>query len=164
MVHMLSVIGIWFGGIATTVAVGVALWISHRDWRRADAERRDQEKAQARLVVSRVAPSASHRVEIVNNSPTQAVLRVVPEYAVTGRDDGLRGAVSPTEIVPRDVLGPGETWSVPVMYLADDGSLVATNDYYWSQQDTITITFTDGTGLRWKRVNNSTPERLLDGQ
>ena len=132
---MLSVIGTWFGGIATAAAVAVALWISHRDWRRADAERRDQEKAQARLVVSRVAPSASRRVEIVNNSPTQPVLRVVPEYAVTGREDGLRGVVSPTEIVPRDVLGPGEMWSVPVMYLADDGSVGATDDYYWSQHD-----------------------------
>lgn len=107
---------------------------------------------------------ASRRVEIVNNSPTQPVLRVVPEYAVTGREDGLRGVVSPTEIVPRDVLGPGEMWSVPVMYLADDGSVGATDDYYWSQQDTITITFTDGAGLRWKRVNNSEPERKLDGQ
>ncbi len=78
---------------------------------------------------------ASRRVEIVNNSPTQPVLRVVPEYAVTGREDGLRGVVSPTEIVPRDVLGPGEMWSVPVMYLADDGSVGATDDYYWSQHD-----------------------------
>ena len=50
-----------------------------------------------------------------------------------------------------------------VTYFDADGSLVATDAYYWSQEDTITITFTDSAGRRWKRVNNSEPERVLNG-
>ena len=161
-VELWSVIGIWFSGIATASAVGVALWSSRCDRRRADAERRDQEKAQARLVVSRVASEASQRVRIVNNSSAQ-VLNVLPEYSVTGREDRLQGTVSSTETVPRDVLDPGEEWPVSVTYFDADGSLVATDAYYWSQEDTITITFTDSAGRRWKRVNNSEPERVLNG-
>lgn len=41
--NWVSAIGTWFGGLATATAVGVALWISHRDRSRADSERRDRD-------------------------------------------------------------------------------------------------------------------------
>jgi hypothetical protein len=165
-VEVWTAFGTWFGGIATAAAVAVALWISHRDWSRADADRRerevegrDQEKAQARLIVSQLLPDATNRVSVLNES-TAAVFNVFPEYSVTGREDGLDAAVDAMLQVPHDVIPAHGRWTVPVMYLGDDGSVVTTLDYYWSQADRVTITFADSAGLRWRRTNNSEPERM----
>jgi hypothetical protein len=161
-VEVWTAIGTWFGGIATAAAVAVALLISHRDWSCADAERRDREKAQARLIVSQLLPDAKNRVSVLNES-TAAVFNVFPEYSVTGREDvGLGAAVDATLPVPHDVIPAQGRWTVPVMYLGDDGSVVAATDYYWSQADQVTITFTDSAGLRWRRINNSEPERVTE--
>ncbi len=162
-IQVLTVIGIWFGGLATAGAVTGALWVAHRNWQRADAEQQDQRKAQARLVVSQVRPDGCKRVGVVNHS-TAPVFDVEPEYAVNGREDGLSGQVSATTAmmeVPRAVLPPGQEWVIEVMYLDASGAIYGTSDYFLGQTDTITIAFTDSNGLRWRRVNNSEPERVI---
>ena len=61
--------GEWFGGLATALAVAVALWVAIRDGRRRDEDRRDEQAAQARHVVS--------ETEDVKQSETRLVTRSV---------------------------------------------------------------------------------------
>lgn len=160
-VEVWSAIGTWFGGLATVTAVVAALMIAHRDWSRADRERRDEEKAQARLVVSRLLMKAAERFEVVNNS-SEPVFDLDVDYVADDRSDGLRGELNPAQPMLGDVLSPGESWPLLVMYLDADGGVVATNEFNHPQGDKVTISFTDSNGRRWRRVNNSPPERVLD--
>ncbi|MDQ3154081.1 MAG: hypothetical protein M3R63_20960 [Actinomycetota bacterium] len=105
---MWSVVGTWFGGVVTVIAVGVALWIAHHDWRRADAERRDQERAQARLIVvdvdvGPIGPGGGVTMRVANHSDApvfQVVGTFVGEYPSTWTERSQTAD-------PVTVLGPG---------------------------------------------------------
>ena len=160
--NWVGAIGQWAGAIGTLASVGVALWLARWGRRRDTAERRDEEKAQARLVVSRLLFDATNRVAVLNNSSAQ-VLDVDVVYWADDRPDGLVGELRPMQPLPIDVLKPGESETLSVMYLtADRDAVVAIDKYYHPQGDKVTITFTDSNGRRWCRVNNSSPKRVLD--
>ncbi len=137
-VEVWAVLGTWAGAIGSISAATAAVWIALRGWRRADAERRDREKAQARLVVSRLEPSATERFSVTNHSRTDAVFNVEPSFDLR-RPDSLRGTVCARELLPRDVLGPGERWHVGVMYLDQEGAVAAVADWSVEEESTIAV-------------------------
>jgi hypothetical protein len=146
--NWVAAIGQCLGAVGTLAAVGVALWLARWERRRDTAERRDEEKAQARLVVSRLLFDATNRVAVLNNSSAQ-VLDVDVVYSADDRPDGLVGELRPMQPLPIDVLKPGESETLSVMYLsADRDAVVATDECYRSQGDKVTITFTDSNGRR----------------
>jgi hypothetical protein len=62
---------------------------------------------------------ATNRVEVVNHS-TAPVLDVDVVYLADGSPDGLIGELSPMQLLPIDVLNPGESETLSVMYLSAD--------------------------------------------
>ena len=160
-VEVLSVIGIWFGGIVTAVAVGVALWISHRDWARADAERRDQEKAQARLVEIARRGGSLAGVAVYNHSK-EPVFDVVPEFILHYDDPDLRG--HPADGAPLPMLDAGRDRFCGATVRRHNGELLGSQEYRSSpvRYEEMSVTFTDAAGRRWRRRGRTEPVRITD--
>jgi hypothetical protein len=154
-VDLLGVIGTWFGGIATAAAVGVALWISHRDWRRADAERRDQEKMQARLIWADFGEPIADEMKVFNSS-------AAPVFEVTGKLLGRyqSGARQGTlHVRPARVLNSGDQLRLKTEL--DIAELPEGKSINFAAQPTdvrLVVQFVDAAGRRWKEwttVNRS---------
>lgn len=119
-VNWVGTIGQWVGAIGTIAAVVVALRLARWERRRDTTERRDEEeKAQARLVVSRLLFDATNRVAVLNNS-SAPVLGVDVIYSADDHPDGLVGKLHPMQPLPIDFLKPGESETLSVMYLSAD--------------------------------------------
>lgn len=196
--------GQWVGALGTIVAVGVALWLAQRDRRRNEAERRDREASQARLVTIAVDYSdyahphdyeyAMARVVITNHGE-QRVLRPEAEQISGARPQVHWGRQVPGGdeeplYSPPEVLLPLASHFVPFEHIDADGRLVdpteATDKYKsveklnaadnlhistkitavgkikkWVDVNDVTITFTDMSGLRWRRTGNREPIRVV---
>ncbi|MGW5362903.1 hypothetical protein [Actinopolymorpha pittospori] len=153
-------VGDWVSGVGTVLAVIVALGIARKDWRRSDAERRDAEASQARLIVTSVKHQETGAgrwtdVTVTNHSEYPLpLLRLGSVLARPPHDGGtfsLRGR-SPI----RQVLEPHgfATWSVEVV--DKNAKKVA-----WPAEFDVFIRFTDHAGREWSRCNLDQPKRQL---
>lgn len=156
-VEVWAAVGVWTGALATSTAVGVALWISHRDWRRADAKGRDRAKAQARLVEIGL-PTRRTLVMAYNHSDSP-VFKVLPEFLVEYDDPDLIGHFTDTE--PFRVLAAGADRACTVTVRHRNGDLIEPRAPVASPVRLhLAVTFTDAAGLRWRRVGQDEPERI----
>jgi len=166
-VEVWTAIGTVSGAVFTAGAVGVALLISHRDWRRAEDDRRDREMAQARLIV--VAPPGGggnrHIALSVTNWSTAPVFEVVVDFVVHYEDPALRGL--PVGGTPETVLvlpaGAHHVYSVQIV--DPDGNPVvatATSPIHVPVRRELSVTFLDAAGLKWRRAWPGQPQRVVE--
>ena len=162
----------WVSAISTSAATIAALGLAVWEIRRAAAERRDREAAQARRVTITV-PRRSRSVDITNYSdqpvhqPQIVSMGDPPPRVRLGgferaSDKSSSTAASSSTTEYAEVLPPGKTHRVLFDYLdADgqptDGSAVAKH----VDAENVTIAFTDTSGLRWRRTGSGEPIRLL---
>ncbi len=165
----INAIGSVVGGISTALAFGGTLLVLRRDGRqireaneRRDAERRDDESRQARLVVANLdqnpdqanGDGSSVYVRVHNHSdePIWDVQVPLPDREhmplLYERVDPLASELNGWLDAPSDWylrhVGPGCP-SMP----------------YWIPLD---VFFVDNAGRRWRRSGRGTPERLTDDQ
>jgi hypothetical protein len=159
----------WFGGVggwlaafATVAAVLVALSIANRDRAHLQAERRDREAGQARVVLAELTRSQIVVVEVTNHSESPIMALVLeyvsndenPEWGWKLNENTHQG---PAEI---SVLPAGESHSYPVRF-TDNAGEVRLLERGPQLNFHFRISFTDSCGLRWHRSNNEQPERIL---
>ncbi len=142
----IGAIGQALGAFFTAAAVGVALWIAHRDSRRNRTEAFAQSRAQARLVV--VDDPALVAQEVNGPPPQPNVFRVGvlnlgdrPILGVTAEAllDGPSGALVTSD--PLAVLDPRSHHAFTELRIAD--VLV---DYVWNWR----VYWEDPQGMRWE--------------
>jgi hypothetical protein len=162
--------------VFTAAAAGVAVWLAVREgrWRRADqaerdAERADQDAAQARLVTVEPTydPFSDFRgvdyettVKILNAS-TRPILdvKVTDVRNEDAADLGWKfDAIGYLDGQPSEarVLPAGDTYKLPIGHVDASGKAV-----YPGGEDHVTIEFTDAAGLRWRRREKEAPERAI---
>ncbi|MGP4012524.1 hypothetical protein [Streptomyces sp. 4N124] len=147
---------------ATISATGLALWVAVRDGRLRDAERRDQEAAQARLVTRSRGPN--DRLRITNHSALP-IMRLNVRAEVHEAD----GAVRHLAIHSRrhqwwhgPVLAGGASVDLPVSHRMDQpGSTLIASPLKTGETITVTMQVLDAQGLWWERENDHPPVRLL---
>jgi hypothetical protein len=149
--------------VASFGAIVVALRIAHSDWRRADAERRDSEKAQARCVWGAfilMPPVANERNTpvgffIISNESTAPVLHA-----------SISGVTGPVDIDP-DGLAPPDSSNVKAdtagrfnsPELLSDRLPEAVRNLLDSDSFEVTVRFMDTNHLWWSRTGLSDPVR-----
>lgn len=155
--------GTWVAGLATLLAVAVAIWIAVRDGRVRDAERRDAEAGQARLVsVSTPWGNAGGiQIHVTNHSEAPIVGLEIDDVGwVSGLPAGVKWRVAPAVFGARascDVLPAGGVLKVPVEF-ADSSGAKHRVDTGEAQVD---ISFHDAAGRTWRRTSNSPPVRVI---
>lgn len=150
----------WLSAVGTISATVVALYIAQRGWQESAHERINRDTAQARQVVmeqkgaaieiTNFSPAPILNVEILNPwilDPTDMQPRVVCQARM--RDTGPRGR--------RVVLGPQETVTVEI--LSPDGKPADAGGFY-----TLSVIFTDATGMDWQRDGDNPPAWLITGR
>lgn len=166
-----AAIGQSAGALFTAAAVGVAVWLGWRDrkWRREeqtdrDAERRDSQAAQARLVTVDVEPFpdyslTSEMVIVLNGSGApitsvrivEATNPVAPPKSWAFDSDTAFGDAFTIE--PR-VIPAGERFLAPVYFRGETGGAVASTEH-----TSVTGQLTDNAGLVWRRTDGDLPVR-----
>jgi hypothetical protein len=161
--------GQWVGGIGSIAAAGAALWIAWRGWARADAERRDSEADQARLISADWRGSGKAERGMyqgwalyVDNHSAQPVYDVAAEAMWARHSDTPGqwecrpgwGATQIESMPPQSTRPMKVSWRPhqPKPTEAEHGRIYAT------------ISFTDGNGRRWRRTSGMQPERMRLGQ
>lgn len=157
-----SIAAEWVGAAATTAAVIVALWISHRDARRVDRERRDAEKGQARLVTVEAPWGSGGGVTItVTNRSLQPIFGLELDSVTNIDDPELAWRIPPTIHGARqsiDVLGAGEPWTTYAEFLDANGQRDRLRP---GASIAVDISFHDASGLTWRKRTNSDPVRVI---
>lgn len=155
-----SIAAAWVSALATYMAVIFALYIAHRDWRRADRDRRDAEAAQARLVTITSAQDGTHHNVTVQNHSTSPVFALVLfnvslvgsqlDFATWEHLDGRRGY---EEMAP-----PGSEYYFHIVLRDSSGVAIEARirDHLM-----VTIRFMDAAGLYWQRTGVEQPRRVL---
>jgi len=158
------------GSAITTVgATGVALWVAVRegmarnaDLRERDAERRDQEAAQARLVTCE-ATRLDLDAHIVNHSAAPVFdVRVIRAEATSPEGDPVAPAFKPDARRSFQVLGGGKEARTGLSHQVwghGDVGFVP----HGSTNIRLTIQFLDAAGLWWERTGAEQPRRLMGG-
>ncbi len=151
----------WVGAALNFLAftgLVVGLWWEirqrRRDNRRAADERRDAEAMQARLVFT-LSPHGGSPTQIrakIRNSSAAPVLDVVYDIV---RGDTANPRVLAATNHPTTELPDGATAEV-WFNLGDEEEPMAPDEEFVQR-----ITFTDSNGLRWRRMDNSQPERII---
>lgn len=153
-----SAVASWVAALATFSAVVVALYVAHRDWRRAERERLDNEAGQARLITITQGPLSGCPEVYVTNHSSQPVfeLRLV-DADVLPRLDGL-SYTAEERAVSRDddVVPTNHHCRFGVEVIDPTGKHVDLEG--WSMS--AVITFLDVAGRRWRRAGNEQPIRL----
>lgn len=165
-VEVWAAVGAWAGAVGATFAGIAALWIAHQGWRRSDAERRDREMAQARLIVlAQVGGKGNPHTVSITNYSTAPVFDVVVNFVVYYDDPNVRGYGRAAE--PVHVLNAGK----PRMYAAvdlfqavekrdtDGNRVIATANKPVRHE--LSVTFVDAAGLRWRRTGQDQPVRVI---
>lgn len=151
----------WVAGVGTFAAFGVLL-VAALQWRSDQADRRDHEADQARLIIiepvkPRNAPPNESHVVVRNHSSA-------PVFDLTvSSDKYVGGAVEliPVEIKPlkpardsphQSVLPPGKETGVFRVIGVWPG---------FGSIDFVTVSFTDANNRRWERQGISEPKRVL---
>lgn len=180
--------GQWAGATFAAIAVVVALWVAISDTRRRDRERQDQRAAQARTILSRVdvitttstklAMTFSRQVVMVENHGTLPITDVViHSVAATHKGKRLRKWIflKSGDVLYQDqldyrlatVIGPGAFEESPrvafaeLMEQIDDEDSPALFSPFEMHSAEVTFSFLDAEGVRWRRVANGPPVRVL---
>ncbi|MFI1769205.1 hypothetical protein ACH41H_45245 [Streptomyces sp. NPDC020800] len=151
---------------ATVGAVAVALWVAIRDGEQRNAEKRDAEAAQARLILSR---RDSEAVLIIHNNSQLPVIDVeLYSVSLVHPESGKRIAAAKlrrTDLV-RDTAPP----PLRLCQVLQRGGQVGVHvilEGRTSGKDLLRLRmechygFTDSAGLRWERRNNEPPVRIV---
>lgn len=149
--------------VATFGATGLALWVAIRDGRLRDAERRDQEAAQARLITS--TGISKGRLVITNHS-----LLPITRLNVSAQVYEPDGTVRHLAIRSRQKewwyggeLAGGSSVKLPVSHRMDSpGSALIFSPPNSSETVRVTMQLLDAQGLWWERENDHPPVRLLE--
>jgi hypothetical protein len=152
------------GAVGTTAAVGIAIWLALREscWRK--TEQADRDAAQARLLtIDTDYHSGGHSpfqiVVIIANNSSAPMLDVGIEAVRNLQEPGLGwgyGADDPEATVRANVLVPGQRLVVEVVFIDED------KQQQWpGGPNSVTVTYTDSSGLRWRRQDRQLPERIL---
>jgi hypothetical protein len=155
--------------IATVGATGVALWVvvhegksRNADLRVRDAERRDQEAAQARLITSE-AKRLDRDAHINNHSAAPVFdVRVIRAEATSAEGGPVAPAFMPDARRTFPVLGAGKEARTGLSHTVwghGDVGVVP----HGSTHVRLTIQFLDASGLWWERTGAEQPRRLVDG-
>lgn len=163
--------GQWAGGIGTTAAVVIALWVALGDRRRRDAERRDNEKRQARQLLVKVVPVGMLlKVTLTNRSdePLHTLniqnvraLSPGPRFENSTGWAALDGPRDRLDSPPAE-LHPGETWTSPALGLFWEGDQEEpAPDIVDCAIVIVDVLYTDARGGLWKRSNGREPQRIL---
>lgn len=145
-------------GLGAVAAFG-ALLIAALEWRQSQAERRDREADQARLIVAALwgvgVTDKFRQFIILRNHSDQPVFTVRIHGVPTGKDryDGGHGRTEAE--YEQAVLSPGD--ATERHGIADDppsGKSVA---------EVVCFSFTDAHGRRWRREGGNQPVRVLLG-
>jgi hypothetical protein len=154
------------GAVGTLLTLSVAIFLARRDsrWRR--AEQADRDIAQARLLTvdADYAYTGSRPFEmivIIANNSAQPMLDVNVEAVRSLQEPNLAWRFSspnPEAATSANVLRPGAQLVVEVEFADDAGSVA-----YPDGADSVTVTYTDYNGLRWRRTDRCLPERILEG-
>lgn len=146
--------GEWVGGLASAIAVGVALWVAIRDGRLREEDRKDQQAAQARLVIVESTPDMFGgiiRVRVTNQSESP-IFAVIVE-AVHVSPDPLRVRFPEEHSWPR--LDAKEAVTAVFRSYRMDQRVLA--DVREPNRASADISFVDSAGLRWRRWANTPP-------
>ncbi|WP_327286586.1 hypothetical protein [Streptomyces sp. NBC_01205] len=163
--------------------MGVALWVAVREGQQRDAERRDAEAAQARLVLPHHVQSGSEvilkilnhsesplldvelrSVSLVDQRTNQRMIatRVTVHY-FGGSSTTLIEFPAPVTLVLLDeVMCIAEGWA-PEGTTAVDNAWEPAGGWDEAELDCV-FRFTDATGLRWERWNRQLPKRIIEEQ
>ncbi|WP_406693307.1 hypothetical protein REH65_33225 (plasmid) [Saccharopolyspora sp. ID03-671] len=162
--------GQWVGGVGSIAAAATALWIAQRDWKRADAERRrreaeerDRETAQARSIIVEVRALSDSGQEIVVTNYSDNVITDLLVHGADGPEDWQLSVGALTDHPhPVGVLGPGADSAISAMEHRSVDKPIFLQRMILVDQYRPKITFTDAAGLRWRRVGNDQPIRILN--
>lgn len=158
--------GTWIdaaSAVGTFAAVAVALWIGIRDGRERDAERRDSEAGQARLVMVSSGTASGGGIWVVLTNHSSQPVTGLELDEVTWDGDEARGApwrVPPTIMGARaatDILAAGDELKIPVEFLGPNGERI----HVGVGSFTARYSFRDACGLTWSRIGNGEPRRVL---
>lgn len=154
--------GQWVGALGSVAAIAVALGIAHRDWRRADAERRDSEKAQARQIWPTVV--LYPKVANSSNDPVGAVVVANDSHApifhvgvdrVTGPINMDGSSFSASDRSVRIEAGQKPTFDAPQFRVARfPAEAGITADAF-----TVSVRFMDASQRWWLRTGVADPVR-----
>lgn len=150
----LGTVGELVGAVATTAAVIVALWVAIGDSRRREAERKEQQAAQARLItVERTedATGGAFYVKVTNHSASPVFAVVVEAVHVT--PDPLRVRFFGKRSWPR--LDAGKSVGAKAATFKMDGTALA--NVTGRSVVAADISFVDSAGLRWRRWGGTPP-------
>jgi hypothetical protein len=147
--------GEWAGAFGTVAAVAIALVVAINDSRRRDADRKDEQAAQARLItIETEAEMVGCRgwVKVTNRSTSPVfgveveAIHVTPDVVpVRFQDeDGRR----------RSRLDPDESLQAFFNTYRSDGTLTDVREPNLISAD---VSFIDSAGLRWRRWGNTPP-------
>lgn len=142
------------GAVATTAAVGVALWVAIRDGRLREEDRKDEQAAQARLITVQTTedPTGGSFYVTVTNHSTSPVFAVNVE-AMHVTPDPLRVRFYGKRSWPR--LDASRSVSTKALTFTMDGTALA--DVTGPNIVSADISFVDSAGLRWRRWGGTPP-------
>ncbi|AWI32780.1 hypothetical protein [Streptomyces tirandamycinicus] len=162
------------GAAATVGAVGVALWVAIREGRQRDAERRDAEAGQARLVTCRMqlGKIGSRRGSCVIHNFSRHAVVDIELCSVTAVDPATGERWTTAETAGRrtwaegEPLGPGLSYEFDLLNWVQEGSTEPKDDWmprggWHTARIKFVYRFTDAAGLRWERRNDEPPVRVL---
>lgn len=145
----------WVSAAGTISATVAALYIAQRGWREAGAERLSRDAAQARQIVMEQKGAA---IEITNFSQSPIV-----DVEIRNPIDQRESVVCRARLRRADsrgfqvILGPKDTAVADIM--SPDGQPADPDGSY-----TLTVIFTDATGMDWQRDGNNPPAWLIEGR
>lgn len=158
----------WVGAASTSLATIVALGLAVWEIRRSAKERRDREVAQARLVAVTVPIDADFYIVAITNFSESPVHRPLVESMGDSRPPARLEPPERPMITSRlgsndhaVVLPPGETYRARFDYYITDGIRLQDKPKKPVKAEEVTITFTDTSGLRWRRTGSGEPIRDL---
>jgi hypothetical protein len=156
-----------FDGVAALGTIGAtvtALTLAVRDGRRYRAERRDQEAAQARLVMIDTAGGSIGIIKVRITNHSQLPLPAVELIDARQTD----GPADQTWRVPETIMNArADHYGVPagghvevhVEYTSNDTG--QRSQTHTVGQHTLTIRYTDAAGLQWERTDRGRPRQIL---
>ncbi|WP_181719741.1 hypothetical protein [Nocardia gipuzkoensis] len=147
------------GTIGTAVSVTVAV----KTYNAGAAERRDNERRQARMVTIESSYNGGVAVTFKNRSG-EPIFELDVEHVQMTTDRSAKWRVNRRVIGAgtfKDVLGGGDSCFVPIEFCRPDGTEFDLHYHLTKNPDySCTIQFTDKDGRRWRRTDSNTPTRV----
>ena len=153
--------------IGTVLAAVVALGVAANEGRRRRLDKEDTAAAQARIVTVQRHPQGFRITNHSADSPILSLKVAKVEVLEDGTPNWEAGIGDVTEDGSHvEVLAPGDSHLFTVRDFRRPGSTEVNLQRRLHSEDKLrcTFAFTDAQGLRWKRVHQRQPERVLDGR